>query len=242
MKTATIFLTILMTLFGSFILADEIEPSYDSAVVDGNYREWDLSNDFAVEMHKAWRDGSDGKAVKAVLANAYLRYDCDAEQMYVLVLAEKNYPLQVDLRGNNTYVKLNGAKMVSSRDNGDFSWVGVGFDGVGQDLVGKSLLCVNDDRVDSTQFQGLQAGLFQIFMKLSDVDGQGNDFRIILVLNPLEHHRSVEPAGVEQNTARELALVRFMRSNFLVARIRLHGGGTRKVVFSLPITGIRSKH
>lgn len=151
MKTATILLTILMTLFGSFILADEIEPSYDSAMVDGNYREWDLSNDFAVEMHKAWRDGSDGKAVKAVLANAYLRYDCDAEQMYVLVLAEKNYPVQVDLRGNDTYVKLNGGKMVSSGDHGDFAWVGVGFDGNKGHAIGwEAKFAVNNGDFDFT--------------------------------------------------------------------------------------------
>ena len=135
MKT-TIFITIIMTLFGSFILADEIEPSKNTAMVDGNYREWDLNNDFAVAMHKAWRDGSHGKRKKAVLANAYLRYDCTSNELYVLVLVEKKYPMYVDFGGNETYVKLNGKKMVSSADARDFAWVDQGFDGNKRHAIG----------------------------------------------------------------------------------------------------------
>ena len=135
MKT-TIFITIIMTLFGSFILADEIEPSKNTAMVDGNYREWDLNNDFAVAMHKAWRDGSHGKRKKAVLANAYLRYDCTSNELYVLVLVEKKYPMYVDFGGNETYVKLNGKKMVSSANARDFAWVGQGFDGNKRHAIG----------------------------------------------------------------------------------------------------------
>ncbi len=145
MKTATILMTIFLTLIGSVILADEIKPSYNSAVVDGNYKEWDLKADFAVAMHKAWRDGSDGKRAKAVLANAYLRYDCDANEMYVLVLAEKKYPVYVDTRGSDTYVKLDGHKMVSSRDVGNFAWIGVGFDGNIRHAIGwEAKFSVND--------------------------------------------------------------------------------------------------
>jgi len=185
MKTATIILTILMTLFSSFILADEIEPSYDSAVVDGNYREWNLSNDFAVEMHKAWRDGADGKAGKAVLADAYLRYDCDTEQMYVLVLAEKNYPVQVDLSGNDTYVKLNGAKIVSSRDGRDFAWVGVGFDGNRGHAIGwEAKFSVNSGDFDFTihseiyeehAWQTAGSRGHRLVISCEDESGQGDD-------------------------------------------------------------------
>jgi len=68
-----------------FVSADpppDNQPTYDTAVVDGDYGEWDLADDFFADMYEAGKpDGS-----KPVMSKLYLRYDCDKELLYVLVL------------------------------------------------------------------------------------------------------------------------------------------------------------
>jgi len=97
------------------------EPTYASATVDGSYGEWDLVNDFFAYMYRA------GDPLKPVESRLYLRYDCDTQTLYALVLAVDDVtvlPLPDD-----AFVKLgNTTKLVdgNSGDNGvapDFAWV-----------------------------------------------------------------------------------------------------------------------
>ncbi|MBN1561892.1 T9SS type A sorting domain-containing protein [candidate division KSB1 bacterium] len=58
------------------------EPNYGSGItVDGDYSDWDLTADFYSEMYRA------ANPEKDVLSYLYVRYDCDTEMMYVMVLA-----------------------------------------------------------------------------------------------------------------------------------------------------------
>jgi hypothetical protein len=61
------------------------QPTYSSAVVDGNIGEWDLANDQFAPMYRA---GKIGNPIEAYL---YLRYDCDTDTMYALVYSD--YPV-----------------------------------------------------------------------------------------------------------------------------------------------------
>ena len=56
------------------------QPTYGTAVVDGNISEWDLTNDFFANMYLA------GNPTKKIESKLYLRYDCSSHTLYVLVL------------------------------------------------------------------------------------------------------------------------------------------------------------
>ena len=60
------------------------EPTYGSAVVDGDIGEWDLGADYFADMIKAGGNGGQTE----VLGKAYLRYDCDTSSLYVLALSD----------------------------------------------------------------------------------------------------------------------------------------------------------
>ena len=79
--------------------ANPPEPTYGSAVVDGDYSEWDLTDDFFAEMHEA------GRANKDLLSKAYLRYDCASQTLYVLVLAATPQTVMADRPADN-WVKI----------------------------------------------------------------------------------------------------------------------------------------
>ncbi len=81
------------------LAANPPEPTYGSAVVDGDYSEWDLTNDFFAEMREA------GRADKALLSKAYLRYDCASQTLYVLVLAETPQTVEANKPSDN-WVKI----------------------------------------------------------------------------------------------------------------------------------------
>jgi hypothetical protein len=102
-------------------------PVLGSAVVDGDYSEWNLATDFTAEMREA------GKANKDLLSKLYLRYDCNMQTMYVLVLAEDGY--EAVNSANDAWIKFDSlpgnGKVVDGNDDNDgtlpdFAWVSVG--------------------------------------------------------------------------------------------------------------------
>ncbi|MCE5324525.1 hypothetical protein LLG46_14595 [bacterium] len=80
-------LMILVSILMTFAQAQTAEaasppqPTYGTAVVDGDISEWDLTNDFFANMYRA------GNPAFKVESKAYLRYDCNTHTLYVLVLA-----------------------------------------------------------------------------------------------------------------------------------------------------------
>ncbi|MBN1559811.1 T9SS type A sorting domain-containing protein [candidate division KSB1 bacterium] len=95
------------------------QPNYGSGItVDGDYTDWDLTADFYSEMYRAANPEMD------VLSNLYVRYDCDSEMMYVMVLAAyvadpalPVYPVIVDVTaGEEIWVKLPEAMDESDPD------------------------------------------------------------------------------------------------------------------------------
>jgi len=97
------------------------EPTYASANVNGNYGEWDLNNDFFADMYRA------ADPTKKVESKLYLRYDCQTETLYVLVLAVNGVTVLPE--PDNAFVKLgNAIKLVDGNDGDDgtppdFAWV-----------------------------------------------------------------------------------------------------------------------
>ena len=65
------------------------QPTYGTAVVDGNPGEWGMSADFFTNMYRA------GNTTKEIEAKLYLRYNCDSGTMYALVLPAGNWPVEV---------------------------------------------------------------------------------------------------------------------------------------------------
>jgi hypothetical protein len=113
----------LLILLGSssFAFAAAPDPTYASAVVDGNPGEWDLTADFFADMYRA------GKEDKVVQSKLYLRYDLSSSTLYVLVLTEDGYPGLKE--SDEAWVKIDGSKMVDGTYP-DFKWVGINFDGL----------------------------------------------------------------------------------------------------------------
>jgi hypothetical protein len=118
--------SILLTSFVN--AASPPQPTYGVATVDGDISEWDLVNDFFVNMTRA------GRPDKPLEANVSLRMDCINYVLYVLVLTQPEVPgilspadawAAINVISNKTY---HG----DSVDDGvppDFAWVGVGYDG-----------------------------------------------------------------------------------------------------------------
>lgn len=113
------------------------QPTYGTANVDGNSGEWNLVNDFFSLMYRAGKDN------KPVESKAYLRYDCSAGVMYVLVLMEPNSVGYIDPLAQTAWVAINDQnnKVVTenSGDDGippDFQWIGQGYDGNPQHVRG----------------------------------------------------------------------------------------------------------
>ncbi|HEM61366.1 MAG TPA: hypothetical protein ENO24_03660 [Chloroflexi bacterium] len=97
------------------------EPTYASANVDGNYGEWDLVNDFFADMYRA------ADPTKKVESKLYVRYDCETETLYVLVLAVDGVTVLPE--PDNAFVKLGNAITLVNGNSGDdgtppdFAWV-----------------------------------------------------------------------------------------------------------------------
>jgi hypothetical protein len=97
-------------------------PSEGSATVDGSTGDWSLSSDFFSDM-----TGS-GDASEPVLAKLYLKYDCESEVLYALVLAQDGEKVRQD-RTDEAYIRIDGSgKLISATHNNDgtppdFAWV-----------------------------------------------------------------------------------------------------------------------
>lgn len=96
-------------------------PASGSATVDGATGEWSLAGDFFSDM----TDGGD--AAKPVRAKLYLRYDCDTETLYGLVLAQGGEQVR-QTRPDEAYLSVNGSKVVGGNSGNDgtppdFAWV-----------------------------------------------------------------------------------------------------------------------
>lgn len=103
------------------------EPTYGSATVDGDYSEWDLNNDHFAHMYRA------GNPLKPIESHLYVRYDCQTETLYVLVLAEQGVPVLP--QADDAFVKLGNATKLVDGNSGndgvppDFSWIVEGENG-----------------------------------------------------------------------------------------------------------------
>jgi hypothetical protein len=108
-------------------------PHYGKRVIDGTISDWNLDVDFYADMYRA------GKTDKAVESKAYLRYDCNSNTLFVLVLGEPGVIgshsdevggdvtswVAINVQSNKVVNELAGNDGIPS----DFAWVGEGFDG-----------------------------------------------------------------------------------------------------------------
>lgn len=95
-------------------LAAAPNPNAGSATVDGAIGDWSLSADFFADMTAG------GVAGRDVRAKLYLKYDCDAEVLYALVLAQGSDKILQD--PGSSYITIDGSKLIEL-DNGSFAWV-----------------------------------------------------------------------------------------------------------------------
>lgn len=108
-------------------------PTYERAFVDGDPSEWDLTNDFFANMYLAANPN------KPVRSKLYVRYDCRAGVLYVLVLAEPGHPIDVDSGAANHFVKLGISNKLVDAASGndgtppDFAWINLSPDGATAD-------------------------------------------------------------------------------------------------------------
>ena len=86
----------------------------------------------------------------------------------------------------------------------------VGLDSLGQILISKSIFCIDNNGFHRTETKRLLADFFEIVGLLTDVDGQGNHFGLILVLNPLQHHARIETAGIQEDNFTNFTLASFV--------------------------------
>jgi hypothetical protein len=97
-------------------------PSEGSATVDGSTGDWSLSSDFFSDMTDA------GVATRPVRAKLYLKYDCESEVLYALVLAQGDEKVRQD-RTDEAYIRIDASgKLISATHNNDgtppdFAWV-----------------------------------------------------------------------------------------------------------------------
>ena len=127
-KIAAVLVTSSCMIYGGHVAYASIPasamPVFGTALVDGDPSEWNLATDFAAEMREA------GKASKDLLSKLYLRYNCNTETMYVLVLAEDGYEALES--ANDAWVKFDSlpgnGKVVDGNEANDgippdFAWV-----------------------------------------------------------------------------------------------------------------------
>jgi hypothetical protein len=105
------------------------QPPRGTAVVDGQYAEWNLTRDFFTGMYRA---GDTGKTLES---KCFLRYDCLTNTMYVLVLVEPGAIGCIEPQDATSWVAVddNSAKAVNEHANQDgippdFAWIGRAYD------------------------------------------------------------------------------------------------------------------
>jgi len=133
MKKRLIVLTAIMGIVALMIVATVLaatEPTYGTAIVDGDYNEWDLTQDFFADMILAGGEGGQ----TTVLSKLYLRYDCETSTLFALVLATETPTNSIRIEDKEEHwVKINGSVVVDdqSGDNDeapDFAWVNLSED------------------------------------------------------------------------------------------------------------------
>jgi hypothetical protein len=88
-----IIVAVLVLLVGQYTLslaANPPEPTYGTAVVDGDISEWDLTDDYFTAM------GEGFDPVTKYASDLYLRYDCSTQTLYELVTAVDGYIVDSD--------------------------------------------------------------------------------------------------------------------------------------------------
>ncbi|MBN1561893.1 T9SS type A sorting domain-containing protein [candidate division KSB1 bacterium] len=96
----------------------DIIPSFGAATIDGDYGEWNPNWPPSGKMYIC------GQTDYAVLAQFWLRYDCDEHILNVLVLAKNKIVIE---DGEHVYLLLDGETAVSSSPTGQqqFAWIGI---------------------------------------------------------------------------------------------------------------------
>jgi hypothetical protein len=110
----------------AWITVNAQEPSYgDGITVDGNISDWNLGSDFFANMYEA------GNPEKDLLSKSYLRYNCNTNEIYILVLTEPGVSADISASdawmkvydlSNNTQVDGNSASFAWLPNNG--GWEG----------------------------------------------------------------------------------------------------------------------
>lgn len=103
------------------VLASPPQPTYDSAVVDGDYSEWDLEKDLFAPMCQA------GNPDKPELSSLFLRYNCSSDTLYLLVLPASDVTMEVN-GSEEHWAKINGKVKVDDQvgqdgEAPDFAWI-----------------------------------------------------------------------------------------------------------------------
>ena len=97
-------------------------PSAGTAVVDGDPSEWSLTADRYADLTRG------GIADREVVGGLFLRYDCESETLFGLVLLADGYGALVS-RPENAYLRIGTTGKLVSGESGndgtppDFSWV-----------------------------------------------------------------------------------------------------------------------
>jgi hypothetical protein len=108
------------------------EPTYGSAVVDGDPGEWDLTVDQFAPLYQA------GMSNKPIEGYVYLRYDCSDNVMYALVKTVAGVTVLSNMGSDVHYIKIDGpgGTVVNSGSGNDgtppdFEWVQSNGDTIG---------------------------------------------------------------------------------------------------------------
>lgn len=106
---------LLTAAFAPASMAAAPTPNDGTATVDGSIGDWSLGADFFADMTAG------GVAGRDVRAKLYLKYDCDAEVLYALVLAQGDEKARQD-RPDEAYINIDGSNKINST-HGQFAWV-----------------------------------------------------------------------------------------------------------------------
>ena len=108
---------LLTAVFAPLSMAAAPTPNAGSATVDGAIGDWSLSADFFVDMTAG------GVAGRPVRAKLYLKYDCDTEVLYALVLAQGGEKAR-QTRPDEAYINIDGQQKIQEDPaHGQFAWV-----------------------------------------------------------------------------------------------------------------------
>jgi hypothetical protein len=131
--TPTLFRSLIALLLVMFTLgippvarAEPPTPIPGSADVDGDISEWNLTEDYFADMYRAANPDF------VVQSKLYLRYECNTQTLYALVLALD--PFTVVSEGVDSFIKLGNSNTLVNGNSGDdgsapdFQWVGLNGD------------------------------------------------------------------------------------------------------------------